>query len=133
MSSLDVNLVLRLLLEDHPGQTPEVISLLESGRAGEFEVADAVLFECVWVMQGSSYDLDRRMISDLLMQLTKIDRINCNRALIERVVPRFVHHPSVSFMDACLATYAELNDALPLLTYDKKLARAFPRLVKLLS
>jgi len=130
MRSLDTNIVLRLLLQDNERQSKEVADMIEAGGSNEFAVADVVIFEAVWVMQGRWYALERPMIAKLLLRLARIDQINCNRALIERAIPRFVEHTGVSFADICLATYAELNSASPLLTYDKKLAQALPELVQ---
>ena len=133
MGSLDTNLLLRLFLGDVPDQAEKIGNMLAAAKPNSFEVADAVLFECVWVMSGPMYGLDRRIIADIMMQLTRIPQIKCNRALIERVVPLYVRHPRLSFIDVCLVTCAEFSDALPLLTYDKKLAKALPKLTKLVA
>ncbi|HVQ43568.1 MAG TPA: PIN domain-containing protein [Candidatus Saccharimonadia bacterium] len=133
MSALDTNLVLRLLLEDHPAQSPATVAMVAKGRRSEFTVEDVVLFECVWILQGSAYGFDRRLIADLITELTRIEQIACNRLLISQVMPVYVHHKAVSFIDIALAVYAELNGTGPLLTYDKKLAKALPHLVRLVA
>jgi len=133
MRSLDTNIILRLLLQDNEKQSRAVLDMVEAGGSNDFAVADVVIFEAVWVMQGRWYALERPMIAKLLLRLARIDQINCNSVLIERAIPRFIEHVGVSFTDVCLATYAELNGTLPLLTYDKKLAQALPELVQSVS
>ncbi len=81
-------------------------------------------------MQGQSYRLDRAILASLLLRLASIDQINCNRIMLERVVPLYMEHPGRSFIDLALAVYAELNGATPLLTYDRKLAKALSELVQ---
>jgi predicted nucleic-acid-binding protein len=128
--SLDTNVVLRLLLGDVTEQEVRVRQMLERGRPGSFVLADAVIFECVWVLSGPVYGFGRQFIGDLLLQLIDIPQINCNRDMISRAVIRYEKYPAISFMDACLATYAELGEAVPLLTFDKNLAKALPKLAQ---
>lgn len=130
--SLDTNIVLRVLLQDQPTVAAKIMDMIEAANANSLAVADVVLFETVWVMQGDSYKLDRQLIAKLLERFIRIEQINCNRALFARVLPAFVKQPAVSFIDIALAGYAELNDATPLLTLDKKLAKALPQKVRVL-
>lgn len=132
MKSLDTNITLRLLLHDVPEQLNRVIVLIDKSKSGSLGIADAVFFECVWILSGKVYDFDRGLIGRLVLQVTDIPQINCNRTMLEKAVPLYVKHQKISFVDACLAAYAELNDALPLLTFDKKLATALPETVTIL-
>ena len=132
MSSLDANIILRLLLRDIPDQTEKVIDLIKNSKPGSLIVEDPVLFECVWILTGNRYRLDRKATSELILQLVKIPQINCNRYLLERAIPPYVETANISFIDICLAIYAELNNRTPLLTFDKKLAKALPKTVNLL-
>ncbi len=43
--------------------------------------------------------------------------------MIAKALKIYVIQPVLSFEDCCLSVYAELNDASPLYTFDKKLAR----------
>ncbi len=129
MTSFDTNIVLRLILQDAPQQTDKIIDRIEKAKPGSIMIADAVFFEIVWVLSGSIYEFERPLIAKLLLQITEIPQINCNRNLLERAVPLYVKHPEISFIDACLAVYAELNNAAPLVTFDKKLAKALPQTV----
>lgn len=126
MNSFDTNIVLRLMLRDLPKQTDKIIEHIDSARSGSIMVADAVFFEIVWVLSGSHYQLDRPLIGKLLLQICEIPQINCNRNLLEKAVPLYIEHQGISFIDACLTVYAELNQATPLLTFDKKLVSVLP-------
>lgn len=84
-------------------------------------------------MQGNLYKLDRKTISELVMQIISIPQINCNKELIKRAMPMFVKYKKISFADICLTCYADINNAKPLLTYDKLLAKNLPDFVKNLN
>ena len=131
MPSLDTNILLRLMLNDVPAQTGKIIKLLETSRPHSLQIADAVWLECVWILTGMGYS--RADIAASLLDLMEFPQFNCNRALIEKAVPVYAKHPKISFIDACLAVYAELNDAAPLVTFDKALAKQLPEQVRLLS
>jgi predicted nucleic-acid-binding protein len=42
--------------------------------------------------------------------------------LFEKALLLYLSRPALSFEDCCLSTYATLNEAEPLWTFDKKLA-----------
>lgn len=132
MKSLDTNIVLRFLLGDMPEQSAVARQMISDAKPNSFAIADAVFFETAWIISGPAFGVDRKTLGALLIQLTDIPQINCNRSLIKKAVPLYVAHPSLSFVDVCLAVYAELNGQLPLLTYDQKLARKLPKTVKLM-
>ncbi len=129
MISIDTNIILRLLLDDQPRQTEQIITMIDQAKPGSIMMADAVFFEVVWVLSGEFYRLDRPIIAKLLHQITGIPQINCNRNLIEQAIPLYLKHSGISFIDACLASYAQLNHATPLLTLDKRLISALPKMV----
>jgi len=132
MKSLDTNIALRLLLQDVPQQLDKVVALIDGSKPNSLSVADAVFFECVWILSGKMYNFDRSLIGKLLIQIADIPQINCNRAMLIKAVPLYVNDPQISFIDACLTVYAELNGATPLLTFDKKLASALPKTTAIL-
>lgn len=118
--SFDTNVLLRLLLNDLPEQRIAVKKLLKHAT-GQFTVADTVIIELVFGLD-RYYGFSRLQIAEAIDGLLKLKEINCNRALFETALPLFVQHTGLSFEDCCLATYAQLNDAEPLWTFDKKLA-----------
>ena len=132
MKSLDTNALLRLLLADVPKQTAAVEDLLINSSQ-KFAVADMVFAEIVWVLQGSLYRYDRQQIADNVSSILNIKNLNCNKVMLEKAISLYVKHPKISFIDACLYVYAELNNSTPLLTFDKNLASALPNAIPILE
>jgi predicted nucleic-acid-binding protein len=122
--SLDTNVLLRLLLNDIADQHRAVVALLKD-PADLFVVADTAIIELAFVLE-RHYGFDRSVIAEAVAGLMALTQIQCNRALFEKALPIFVNHKSLSFEDCCLAVYAELHDAMPLWTFDRKLARQAP-------
>lgn len=118
--SLDANVLLRLLLNDVPGQNTAAIKLLQDAD-GQFAVADTAIIEVVFVLE-RHYEFSRAQIAEAVKGLMSLPEINCNRELFVATLPLFTKHSALSFEDCCLAKYAELNDAKPLWTFDQKLA-----------
>ena len=122
--SLDTNVLLRLLLNDIPEQRTAVKKLLDQ-TANQFAVADTVIIELVFGLD-RYYGFSRLQITEAVDGLMKLREINCNRSLFESALPLYTDHANLSFEDCCLAIYAQLNDAEPLWTFDKKLAKQAP-------
>jgi predicted nucleic-acid-binding protein len=129
MRSIDTNITLRLILRDVPEQLEKIFALIEKSKPAEIAVADAVFFECVWILTGPGYKFGRELTAKLILGVAAIPQINANRTMLARATSAWVKHPAISFIDACLAAYAELNNAVPLLTFDRKLASALPETV----
>ena len=128
MKSLDTNTLLRLLLAGVLCQTSIVQELLID-TSQRFAVADMVFAEMVWVLQGKHYNYERQRIVANLESVIAIKHIKCNRLMLNKALPLYLANKKISFIDACLTAYAELNDATPLLTFDRNLAEAAPKLV----
>lgn len=118
--SLDTNVVLRLLLNDIPDQHIAAKKLLDQTDT-RLDVADTVIIELIFALN-RYYGLSRLQIAEAVEGFMKLKEINCNRSLFEKAIPIYIDHPGLSFEDCCLSTYAELNEAEPLWTFDKKLA-----------
>lgn len=117
--SLDTNIILRLMLKDVPSQCTKIVDLFM--RHGYiYEVADLAITEVVYVMQK---DYSRTEIVARLNSIFTMKEIRYNRALFDRVFPMYLENPQMSFNDCCLAGYAALNEAEPLWTFDKALAK----------
>jgi len=98
--SVDTNVVLRLLLND-------------------------AVIEMVFALD-RYYGFTRLQIAEAVDGFMKLQKISCNQALFERALPLYVNHPGLSFEDCCLTVYAQLTNAEPLWTFDKKLATQVP-------
>jgi predicted nucleic-acid-binding protein len=128
--SLDTNALLRLALEDLPEQTAAIEKLLSTGTT--FEIADAALFEMVYVLE-RVYRLPRLEVVENMLSIVRNKQFNCNRKLFELALPAYLEHPKLSIVDCALTQYAELNNASPLYTFDTVLAKTNPDTVHLLS
>lgn len=123
--SLDANVILRLLLKDVPAQHEAALKLFNGSKGRQFAIADTAIIEVVFVL-GREYELSRQSIVEALRGFMKLPELNMNRILFDRALDLYEDHPGLSFEDCCLATYADLNDAVPLWTFDKKLAKQSP-------
>ncbi|MFZ1812211.1 MAG: PIN domain-containing protein [Candidatus Saccharimonadales bacterium] len=118
--SLDTSVLLRALVRDEPVQTKQALGIIRDTQS-QLAVADVAFVEAAHVMQWY-YHISRSDICNLITQFIRLEVINCNRLMLDAAMAIYVDHPSLSFEDCCLAVYAELNDAVPLYTFDKKLA-----------
>lgn len=117
--SLDTNIILRLALRDVPEQCEKIVDLFM--RHGvSYDVADLAITEAVYVLQR---DNTRQEIVEMLSRVLELPDLIYNRNLFERVFPMYLACPKLSFNDCCLAGYAALNQAEPLWTFDKVLAK----------
>jgi predicted nucleic-acid-binding protein len=119
--SLDTNAVLRFLLADIPAQYKKVAKLLSDTKT-RFEIADIALMEIVFVLE-SHYKFTRPQIVRTLSMLNKLPNISYNDAMFALALKKYLHFPALSFDDCCLVAYAGLNEAVPLWTFDRKLAK----------
>lgn len=122
--SLDTNIILRLILNDIPKQCRKIQDLLMRQHI-VYDVADLAIAEVVYVLKGD-YGLSREQIVDGIHKLLSFPGVNYNQNLFEQVFPMYLEHPQLSFNDCCLAGYAALNEAEPLWTFDKVLAKESP-------
>ena len=120
--SIDTNIVLRLLINDIPQQYVLVHELLNKNKANRFHVADCVFVELEYALR-MHYQLDRPTISNAIQTLISQKNIVSNKELFFALLPIYESKHNVSFVDCMLATYAQLNNAMPLYTFDKKLAQ----------
>jgi predicted nucleic acid-binding protein len=129
-ASLDTNALVRLLIGDIPIQANKVRKLLHQPL--NFHVGDLAIGEFCFVAE-KVYQLTRPEIIERLNFILHVPNINCNRVLFSTAITLFSAHPALSFVDCCLAIQAELNNALPLYTFDKKLANQSGGLAKLIG
>lgn len=122
--SLDTNILLRLLLNDISEQHLAAKGLINQAN-GQFAVADTAIIELVFVLD-RYYGFSRLQVTEAVDGLMGLKEINCNRALFENALPIFNKYTGLSFEDCCLSVYAQLNEAEPLWTFDKKLANQAP-------
>ena len=124
VGSLDANILLRLLLNDVADQHDAAVQLIQ-GSAGQLVISDIAILELVFVL-GRHYDFTRAAVAEAVDGLMGLTQINCNRALFEKALPLFIKRPKLSFEDCCIATSATIDNAVPLWTFDRKLANQVP-------
>ena len=119
MPSLDTNCLLRWLLGDIPKQAEIVAALIDSEE--NIVVADVALVETIFVLEKLK-KINREAIGKAILVIFGKDTIQCNRELFLEVLPVYINNPSLSFVDCYLEVLARRTGAVPLFTFDKKLA-----------
>lgn len=117
--SLDTNVILRIMLMDVPEQCLAIVDMFMRQNY-VYDVSDLAITESVFVMQENC---TREEVVANLRKLFELPGISANFNLFNKVFPVYLKHPELSFNDCCLAGYAELNQAEPLRTFDRKLAK----------
>jgi len=123
MPSLDTNCILRWLLDDVPEQTVIVDALISSGES--IHVSDVVFIETVFVLEKVK-KISRETIGKALEWVIRQNSILCNREFFLEILPVYVGHPKLSFVDCYLDTLALKTGTAPLFTFDRKLANQLP-------
>ncbi len=130
IGSLDTNVLLRIIIRSDESQYAAAKKLIKVVGA-QYAVSDVVLIETAFVLE-KGYKLDREEVHMALRGIMSFRQINCNRIMFDRALDLYSRFSGLSLEDCVIVTYAELNDALPLYTFDKKLAKSSPY-AKLLS
>ena len=115
---LDTNLLLDWLLERDADRTAKIDALFERSR--ELHIPDAIIVELAFALE-KFYELPRSLVADNLNKIIDESIFNCNRTMFRRAVTEYIQRPALSFLDCCLINYAEIQNTLPVWTFDKKL------------
>ena len=126
VDSLDTNLILRFILGDDSAARERVREILDAPSTMH-HVEDLAISEVVYVLEAVYEQTRKEIATELQMFLTRYSGcLVYNQRMFAMAIPFYEEHPKVSFNDCCLASYAELTGAEPLLTFDKKLAAQHP-------
>jgi predicted nucleic-acid-binding protein len=120
--TLDTNILLRFLLADNAQQYRVARALIEKPKL--LHVSVLTIAEIVFVLEGKGFT--RHEIKQNIEALSAYRNLYMSRAIIMPAAELYAKHPSLSFIDACLAYEAAQESAEPLYTFDKKLARQAP-------
>ena len=123
-TTLDTNVLLRLLIRDVPEQFIRARKLLTTPHM-TFLVPDYVFTELTFALE-RHYDFTRDQINEAFARIMNLDVINCHRTRISNATAYWQEHPKLSFEDCLIAEYAQSHDATPLWTFDHKLADQHP-------
>jgi predicted nucleic-acid-binding protein len=118
--SLDTSVLLRALLADIPEQHQASRTLIEKPGV-QYRVSDTALIELAFVLD-RHYGFSRADIAYALASLTSHPKLSCND-VINSAARAFKDQTKLSFEDCYLAEKAHADGALPLHTFDKKLAK----------
>jgi predicted nucleic-acid-binding protein len=120
MVSLDTNVLVRLLVADDARQAAAAERALATH--GTAWISDLVLAETAWVMR-DAYGYPRRAIGAAISGLLEQDVfVFADRARVRRAHAQYVGG-AADFADCLVLALAADADALPLLTFDTKLAK----------
>ena len=124
-ASLDTSAIVRVVADHGSPARMKVLKLLDQNLI--FKISDVAISETVYVLE-TVYRKSREEIGDLLLLfLGRYDeKIQYNYEMTAAVFPFYLAHPKLSFNDCLLASLAELENAEPLFTLDKKLAKQHP-------
>lgn len=113
-TSLDANVVLRMILNDVPEQSDRAAEFLDQHKC---YLTDVVISECVFVLE-KVYKLDRFFIKGSMEILFEIETLSFNERLIEETFGLYVAHKTLSFADCYSVAEATLRQN-ELLTFDR--------------
>ena len=122
-ASLDTNCIVHCFVEDVTAQTIAIHKLLADGNT--YGIADVALIEAVFVLE-KQYQFSRSLVVEFIGTIVNMRQVNCNRPLFRTALKLYEANKSESIIDCCLAVYANLTDATPLLTFDKSAAKHLP-------
>jgi predicted nucleic-acid-binding protein len=116
MTSIDTNVVIRLLLGDDAAQATAAERLVGTTPC---RIAASVLMECEWVLR-ACYDVDATTAAASFRSLFQLENIDpAEPALVERVLAAY--EAGIDFADALHAAQCAEGDAFA--TFDRALAR----------
>lgn len=124
---LDTNMLVRYLTGAPEKQAEKVRQLIVNNQEGDLRVVviPLVVAECVFVLTGSVYRLNRKRVSDVLISFLQSPSLNVeSRNALLKAFENF-RDTNVDFVDAYLAALAE-TDSIGVASFDKDFAR-FPQ------
>lgn len=121
--ALDTNVIIRLFINGEPRQSAAALACLE--RYDEVRLGSVALLESIYVLN-RHYGLSRTEIVHYFQRLLGHPKISYDQALFEPALRYYTEHPALSIEDCCATVQARLEEATPLLTFDKKLANQLP-------
>lgn len=118
ITSLDSNVVLRLILDDVPAHSARAAAFVSESPC---YVTDVVVAECVFVLE-KVYKLDRERIRDLMTILFKLNTVTFNENTMTRTFELYRAWRPLSFVD-CYSVVEAALDGNELVTFDRALLK----------
>jgi len=120
--SVDTNVLLRATLNE-PGlesQCEAARSIMASSD-DDVVISDVTIAEYVHALE-SYYRIDRATICDMVLTLVRLTNVRCSDTVIMSALTHYAGKPKLSFDDCFIAEYARAHHAIPVWTFDRKLA-----------
>lgn len=119
MRAVDTNLLVRLAIEDDPGQTEAAETFVAPGAW----VSLLVLAEAMWVLD-SVYDLGPEKIATAIEMFLRHRNLTIQDAEVAAAaLERFRQRPALGFSDCLILEVARKAGHLPLGTFDRELGK----------
>lgn len=128
--SLDANVIIRLLTGDIPPLTQAAQLLISSGK--DLLLSDTSLIETIYALN-TYYKIPRHEVMVAILELNTNPHLIYSQEIFEDTFQLYVTQEALSVEDCYLATKAKADRALPLWTFDKKLAKQSTGLAKLVD
>jgi len=128
--SLDSNVLLRLIVGDLPDQAKVAEDLIANGK--DFAVSDTAFIEVMFVLE-RHYQYSRSEIKKAIKYVMRHPKVHSKEQIISETLELFSANTALSPEDCYLAIKAKNYNALPLWTFDKKLAKQSSGLARLVD
>ena len=123
MITLDTNVIVRYLVDDDAEQAEAARALVERLTSdSQGFICREVAIEVVWVLE-RFYRFTRTQIADVLVELTATDSLVVEVADDVARAASTYRHGGAGFSDLMILSAAEKSGAVPLHTFDRRLAR----------
>jgi len=86
-----------------------------------FVVSDYVFVELIFALD-RHYGISRAHIAEVVADIIDLPNIESHSELLQAALTHWTSHPKLSFEDCLMAEYARAENAIPLWTFDRKLA-----------
>lgn len=120
MKFIDTNVVIRLIMHDHPTHLQQAELALASATAGEIYIHEAVLDEvCTVLGLNHMYGMPRQLICDSIERLLEHPALKTSEVALD-TLRAFRKHPKLDFVD-CLILTLSSGQKNRVLSFDKDL------------
>ena len=131
LAALDTNVLLRLIITEPAEQHERAHRVLTSPGA-RFLVVNHVFVELVFALE-RHYKLNREQVTHVVNRILELGNIECDTAVLSDALEFWRTHAKLSFEDCLAAEMAQDAGAVPLWTFDRKLAHQHPAALEIPS
>ncbi len=106
---LDTNVILRLLLNDHPTLSGRALDVFRRAERGEqrLVLVPLIVAECCYVLKGPVYRMDRAVIADILIEVLLFEGVECEeRGIVVAALQGFGER-AIDFADCYLRALSQ--------------------------